>query len=173
MVTKKKVTKKLNAKAARPARGASRAEERPARKRSLGNHRDMLSVEHMDPEFSYRWILGATENDKRVFYARQDGWEFVDAIAESGLVVGDFAVGKSESLGSVYRIPASRRGNEEYLYLMRMPADLFESRNAEMQAEIDDQEKELTRKRYADEDEETGQYGQTALNDPRRRGVSL
>ncbi len=173
MVTKKKVTKKRNAKAARPVRGQSRAEERPVRKRSIGSHRDMLNTDNLDPEFSYRWMLGATENDKRIVFARQDGWDLVDATVETNIVVGDFAVGKSERLGSVYRFPASRRGHEEYLYLMRMPKDLFDARVAEQQEEIDEQEAELTRTRYAGDDEETGQYGQTAINDPRRRGVSL
>jgi len=173
MVTKKKVTKKLNAKAARPTRGKSRAEERPIRKRSVGNHRDMLSTSNLDPEFEYRWVLGATENDKRIIFSRQDGWDLVDATVETEVVVGDFAVGKSDRLGSVYRFPASRRGDNEYLYLMRMPKDLFTDRIAEQQAEIDEQELELTRERFAGDDEETGQYGKTVLNDPRRRGVSL
>lgn len=171
MVAKKKVTKKTTAKTARPTQGKSRAEARPKRKRSIASHRDMLSTENLDSNFTYRWVLGATENDKRIVFSLRDGWEMVDATAEPDIVVGDYAVGKSDKLGSVYRLPAARRGREEYLYLMRMPKDLAQDYYDEAQAEVDETERALTEDREA-HDNENGQYGGVKVSHELRRRLS-
>lgn len=161
--TKKKVTKKKAvaspAKTERPKRAESRAFDRPSRMRSIGNFRDLLNVENLDPEYRYRWVLAATENDKRIFDATRAGWSMVDASIESNLEIGDYAVGKSEKLGSVYRIPATRRGNEEYLYLMRIPEEYASEVDAWKQEKVDKIDAEITRDRKSHDDEETGQYG--------------
>lgn len=174
MVTKKKATtkKRTAKKTARPTRGTSRAKGRPNRKRVIGDHRDMLNVENMDPEYFYYWMLGTSENDKRIIFSLRDDWEMVDATVESDLVIGDHAVGKSDKLGSVYRIPAARRGNEEYLYLMRLPRDIYDARHELAMQVIDDQERELTRRHDPDGDDETGQYGKTTITDPRRERLT-
>jgi hypothetical protein len=165
--TKKKVVKKKAttspAKTERPKRAESRAFDRPARMRSIGNFRDTLSVSNMDPEYRYRWVLAATENDKRVFDATRAGWRMVDASIESNLDIGDYAVGKSEKLGSVYRIPATRRGAEEYLYLMRIPEEYAVEVDAWKQEKVDAIDAEITRDRKSHENEETGQYGSTKV----------
>ena len=173
MTAKKKVvTKKATAKKTeRPTRGTSRAKDtRPARKRSIGNFRDMMSVENKDPEFEYRWILGATENDKRVVFALRAGWSFVDATVEKDMVVGDYSVAKSDRLGSIYRLPAARHGREEYLYLMRIPKDLADEIAEWKQSEIDESERALTEKRHA-EDNEHGQYGGTEVTTELRQAA--
>ncbi len=164
MTAKKKVTKKKTAaKTDRPKRATSRAKDRPSRARSIASHRDMMSVENKDPEFMYRWILGATENDKRIVFARRAGWAFVDATAEPDLVIGDYSVGRSESLGAIYRQPAARRSVDEYLYLMRISKDLAAEVEEWKQSEIDETERALTEKRDS-EDNEYGQYGGTAVS---------
>ena len=169
MVTKKKVTQKpakaaasTAAKTERPTRGQSRAKGRPERRRSIGEHRDMLSTENLDPEYIYRWVLGATENDKRIVFSLRDGWEMVDQTKEPNLVVGDYAVGRSTTLGSIYRIPAARRSTDEYLYLMRMPLDYAREVHEWEQDEVDKTEEALTAPRSPD-DNEGGQYGGTKV----------
>lgn len=161
--TKKKVAKKKvaasPAKIERPVRAESRAFERPKRMRAIGNFRDLLNVENLDPEFRYRWVLAATENDKRIFDATRAGWSMVDASVESNLEIGDHAVGRSEKLGSLYRIPATRRGADEYLYLMRIPEDYAQEVDAWKQEKVDAIDMEITRERTSHENEETGQYG--------------
>ena len=86
------------------------------------------------------------------------GWEFVDSSKDADLVIGEYAVGKSEKWGSHYRIPAARRNKEEYMYLMWMPEDFAKEVDAYKAKKVDDREKDIMRKRTPDEDEEKGQY---------------
>lgn len=166
MVTKKKTAKKKTAKKAntihaktdRPQRAKTRAKGRPQRRRAIGEFRDILTVDGMDPEFAYRWVLGRGEASKRIHDAHRAGWEMVDATAENELAIGDHAVGKTTSGGSLYRISANRSDPEEFLYLMRMPQDWADELHKQKMDDINEQEKSMFAQ-GGDGDNESGTYG--------------
>jgi hypothetical protein len=147
------------AKQDRPSKGSSRAGGRPQRNaRSIGEFRDILGVLNKDPDWRYRWVSSLEEFDKRIFDARRAGWEFVDATKETDLILGEYAVAKTEKDGSLYRIPAGRRMKGEYLYLMRMPEEFAQEVDDWKQQRIDDKEADMFRKQRPEDDEEKGQY---------------
>ncbi|MHC4178341.1 MAG: hypothetical protein ACYSWU_12590 [Planctomycetota bacterium] len=158
---KKKVTgrpESRTAKTERPSKATSRAGGRPQRNaRSIGDFRDILGVLNKDPDWRYRWILSTGEFDKRIFDARQAGWEFVDATQESDLIPGEYAVNKTDTDGSLYRIPAGRRTKDEFLYLMRLPEEYAKEVDAWKAQKTDDREADMFRTKSEDDDEK-GQY---------------
>ena len=162
--TKKKVAtgRGRRAKTERPSTGASRAVDRPSRKgRPIGMFRDQLRVDNKDPNYVYRWVLSAADLDKRVYDAISAGWEFVDATKETELVEGSYAVGQVKDIGSVYRVPATRRARDEYLYLMRMHKDLAEEVEDYKNQLVDDKEADILRTRDtsdSSDEERGGQY---------------
>lgn len=158
-VTREKTVDRT-AKSDRPGKAVSRAEGRPVRAgaKSISDFRDILGVFNKDPEKRYRWILSTAEMDKRIFDAMRAGWELVDASKEKDLVIGDYAVGKSDNWGAHYRIPAARRSRDEYLYLMWMPEDFAKDVDAHKAKMVNDREKDIMRSRTPEEDEERGQY---------------
>lgn len=126
--------------------------------KSIGEFRDILGVLNKDPEWRYRWVLSTAEFDKRIFDARRAGWEFVDATKDKDLILGEYAVGKTDTDGSFYRIPAGRRMKDEYLYLMRMPEDFAKEVDAWKQEQVDALEEDIFRSRRPADDDEKGQY---------------
>lgn len=150
---------KRTAKSSRPQKGAGRASERPKRNaRSIAEFRDILGVLNKDPDKRYRWIKSAANFDKRIFDARRAGWDFVDATKEKDLIIGEYAVAKSnETDGSLYRVPAGHR-SDDYLYLMWMPEEYAQEVDAWKAQKTDLAEADLFRERRLGEDEETGQY---------------
>lgn len=167
MVAKKKTAKKKVNTAARktpgtvktekPTVGASRA-GRPKRARPIGDFRDVLRLENLDPNYHYRWVLSAADMDKRIFDALQAGWVFVDATIEDKIIDGEYSVGQTQRFGSVYRVPAARRMKDEYLYLMKMELDMWEDLQDWKQEQIDEREADIFRTRTPEEDAEKGQY---------------
>jgi hypothetical protein len=172
-VTKKKVAKKKaavverkadTAKTDRPKRAESRAKrQRPKRLGPVGSFRDKLGVQGKDAEYRYRWFAATSEKDKRIFDAVQAGWEMVDATVESEMEIGEEAVTHSKKWGSIYRVPASRGGNEEYMYLMRIPEDWAIEVDAMKADEVDKRDAAITRERDS-HDNEDGQYGSTKVD---------
>lgn len=147
------------AKTNRPSKAASRSGERPQRRAySIGEFRDILGVLNKDPEYRYRWILSTAEFDKRIFDARRAGWEFVDATKENELMPKQCMVDRTDTEGSLYRIPAGRRTKDEYLYLMRMPEDYAREVDAWKEDQADAKEADMFRKRDTDDDDDKGQY---------------
>jgi hypothetical protein len=157
-VTREKTVNRT-AKTERPSRAKSRAGGRPMRNaRSIADFRDILGVLNKDPEWRYRWVLSTAEMDKSVFDAMRAGWEFADATKEIDLVIGEYAVNKTEKWGSHYRIPAARRSKDEYLYLMRMPEEFALEVDAYKAEKVDAAEKDIMRTKKVDDsdDQETG-----------------
>lgn len=147
------------AKTNRPGRAVSRADGRPQRNAySIGEFRDILGVLNKDPEKRYRWILSTKEFDKRIFDARRAGWNFVDATQEKDLIPGEYAVARTDTDGSFYRIPAARRSKDEYLYLMWMPEDFAKEVDEWKNTLADDKEADMFAPRNVDDDNDKGQY---------------
>lgn len=146
------------AKVESPQAGASRATGRPGRGRQIGQFRDILNVDHKDPNYQYRWVLSAADMDKRIYDAIAAGWEFVDATKEPSLVVGSYAVGQVASFGAVFRVPASRRMKDEYVFLMKMPKELFEETLDWKASLADERENDVFREMRPEDDREKGQY---------------
>ena len=157
-VTREKTVNRT-AKTERPAKAASRADGRPVRNaKSIADFRDILGVLNKDPEKRYRWVLSTADMDKRIFDAMRAGWEFADASKEDDLVIGDYAVGKSDKWGSHYRVPATRRSKDEYMYLMWMPEDFAKEVDAYKLKMVEDTEADIMRERKPGDnlDPETG-----------------
>ena len=160
-VTREKTVNRT-AKTERPSRAMSRAEGRPQRQaRSIADFRDILGVLNQDPNKRYRWVLSTADMDKRVFDAMRAGWEFVDASIDSDLVIGEYAVGKSDKWGSHYRIPAARRNSNEYMYLMWMSKEFAEQVDSYKEEKVKQAETDIMRERQPDDSndpESGGQY---------------
>lgn len=150
------------AKTERPSRATSRAEGRPQRNaQSIADFRDILGVLNKDPGKRYRWVLSTADMDKRVFDAMRAGWNFVDSSTEKDLVIGEYAVGKSEKWGSHYRIPAARRQSNEYMYLMWIDEDFAQEVDAYKADKVSQSEKDIMRERKpgdSSDPESGGQY---------------
>lgn len=144
------------ARKSRPAKGETRAKDRPERHYApIGEFRDLLNVSGGDEEFEYRWIMDTSASGQRVFAAYHAGWDFVDASKETGLSIGEHFVDRSDTHGSIFRRPANKHG--DFLYLMRMPKDRYEEVQKQKQVEIDELECELQ------DPQEEGQYGHTRI----------
>lgn len=133
-----------------PAKGASRAEERPREYRSLDDFRDIQTVEGKDPDKVYKWFLADNDGGHRLLLAQRAGWDMVDASKEK-LQIGDEFVKSSTKWGSIYCMPADRRGESGYQYLMSMPRWAYEMVKDEEQRRIDEREAALWRQ-FEDDD---------------------
>jgi hypothetical protein len=121
---------------------------------SLDNYRDILTVEGKDPDYHYRWVLDESEIGRRIYFMKRAGYTFVDS---DEVVVGESQVYKTENVGSVVRVPSGEH-DSRYLYLMKIPMDLYEHNKDMKQERIDYVERQITRKRPKDGDE-SGMYG--------------
>lgn len=145
----------------RPSKGVERASyARPDRVgRPIGEARDIVGLLNANSDdWHYRWILSTANMDKRVYDALVVGWEFVDATKEHELIPGDYSIANHKDFGSFFRIPAARRAENEYLYLMKLPIDLWRQVEKYKADKIDAQERDIFRDRTLGEDEEHGQY---------------
>lgn len=116
---------------------AEELEQRPRRNRS-GGRSDIISVEGMDPNFSYRLVkdvmVESEEKDKalvarpgqRIMKFLDDGWTFVQG---NEVVIGGNYEYKTGNLGSLIKIPA---GQDEYLYLLKIKKEWFEQDHADL-----------------------------------------
>lgn len=122
----------------------------------VSGNRSKLKVRNTDPSFQYRWVLAGGENDSRILDFLNGGYTFVEATSAD---VGESHVYQSENLGAIARVPA---GDSLYLYLMRIPKELYEEdQRAKMQS-IKNQESAITGERPEHGDSE-GQYGKISI----------
>lgn len=124
---------------------------RPLDRIPVGGRRDKLTVQGLDPAYSYRWVLDKDENGQRIFEFIEGGWDFVSA---DGLRVGQNYVYNSENVGSIVRRPG---GNGEWLYLMRIPKEYYEADQKVKEMDLKETEKQMARERNIEDDD--GQYG--------------
>jgi hypothetical protein len=129
-------------------------EKRPDRI-PIHKSRDVLSVEGKNPHYEYRWVLDRDETGQRIHKFLNAGYDFADKETDK-LKVGDSMVFKSEGLGNIYRVPA---GGSQYLYLMRIRKDWFESDQAAKQREIDELEQTMIDREVNEE----GRYGSLTI----------
>jgi len=123
---------------------------RPDERIPVGGHRDILKVQGLDPNYSYRWVEDENESGQRIFDFIQGGWDFANP---KNLKIGQNFVYNSNNVGSVVRKPSGGK----YLYLMCIPIELYEQDQKEKQNGIDALEKDMFRERDSNADD--GQYG--------------
>lgn len=126
----------------------TRAANRPKRV-PMGAHRDVLTVDGLDPGYVHRWVLDAGERGQRILRFELAGYSFCPA---DGLNIGQAMVYKTENVGSIVRVPNGKSG--EYLYLMRINKELYEEDQDSKEANLLDVEKQL--RRVSEEEGETG-----------------
>lgn len=122
-------------KVGRPRKTESRAEaldSRPAKRVPIQGFRDKLTVDGLDPDYVYRWILDAHENGQRIEQCQAAGYNFVRK--EDGVIIGQNSVHQSETLGSIIRISEA---DDSYLYLMRIRKEYYEEDQKAKNAEVD------------------------------------
>lgn len=139
----------------RPASGGTnRAPNRPKRV-PMGTHRDILTVDGLDKEnYKHRWVLDAGERGQRILRYELAGYSLCPA---DGLSIGEAMVYKSESEGSIVRVPNGKSG--EYLYLMRISREWYDGDQDAKEENRVDVEKQVSRASGED-----GQYGKTKLS---------
>lgn len=152
----------VTTKRGRPA-GASR-KERP-RRSSPGGYRSILTVEGKDPAYEYRWVMDTDEGGARIWKMKDIGYEFAAAADHR---IGENAVFKSKSHGSVIRVPADKEGN--FMYLMRIDKDWYDEDKASHEEKIKRVERSMYRE--YDEDKDEGQYGKIDSSSGFARSVS-
>lgn len=101
----------------------------------VSGNRNVLTVQGMDPNFSYRWVLDASEGGHRILRFKMAGYSFAPA---GDHVTGDLAVYRSAGLGSIIREPAG--DGVSYLYLMRLPKSFYEHDQLVKQQRVDEAE---------------------------------
>lgn len=146
-------------KTGRPEPHQSRVEGSKARPEriNMSDFRDKLTVKGTDPDYEYRWVKDASENGQRILMFTSAGWDFVTS--ESGVVIGQSQVYKSDNVGSIIRQPA---GEGEYLYLMKILKEWYDEDKLQGQKRIDELEGSMAR----DTGKEPGQddlYGSVTI----------
>lgn len=122
-------------KVGRPRKDETRAQStgsRPVDRVPVQGFRDKLTVDGLDSNYVYRWILDKDENGQRIEQCKAAGYEFVRG--EDGVKIGQSSVHKSESMGSIFRISEP---DGSYLYLMRTLKEYYEEDQAAKNAEVD------------------------------------
>lgn len=123
---------------------------RPKERIPVGGHRDKLGVTGRDPNYFYRWVEDIHEAGQEIFNYIQGGYTFAP---KEGLNIGENFVYASENVGSVVRKPSGDR----FLFLMRLPLDLYEQDQRDKQKRIDETEEQMIGDRNTQRDD--GQYG--------------
>lgn len=151
--TKTRVTRKTVAKVSQSEPRA----ERPKIRVPVNGQRDKLSVYGLSPDFFYRFVKDNSEDGQRIFTFLRAGYDFVQA---DEVTVGQEVVYSTENVGSIVRQPA---GDGTYLYLMKLPMALHQEDERAKAAEIDSLERQMTRARNPDDDENKN-YGSNKLS---------
>lgn len=86
----------------------------------VGGYRDILTLENTDPDFHYYWEIDTSETGPNIHKRLRAGYDFVRD--DEGVIVGQASVFKTESVGSILRVP---NGDGRYLYLMKIPMEWF------------------------------------------------
>lgn len=147
MATSRKPANRKPVNIADPAEASKQSADKPTRKRSRLQARNILSVENKDPNFVYRFMA---DRPGRIATKKEEGWEIVDADME----VGDKRVNQGHAVDSRVVV---RSGAEE-LILMRIRKEWYEEDAQVIQTEIDELENSLTRT-YSRNADENGMYG--------------
>jgi hypothetical protein len=134
----------------RPRKEETRAEDRPERPRMDVNS-GPLKIHNPNPDYHYAFVLASSEDGNEIFRKVGNGWELVTT--DEGLKISDAFVHKTNSVGSIYRVPEIRTPGR-YNYLMKIRKEWHDEDVAAEQAKIDEKEKGIFR---ADKSE--GQYG--------------
>lgn len=139
---------------------ATRAKDRPKRIPVSGN-RDILTVIGKDPYFHYRWVLDVDEAGERIQRYQMAGYEFVSTTEIEGH--GQPQVDRPSDESTVVRKPSgtTSHGVPQYLYLMKIPYDLYEEDQKEKLKEIEERERDMIRRMNPDYDD--GRYGEVSL----------
>lgn len=119
----------------------------------VGGYRDILTLENTDPEFHYYWELDSSETGPNIHKRLRAGYDFVRD--DEGVIVGQASVFKSESVGSILRVP---NGDGRYMYLMKILKEWHEEDMERLNQEINETESSLRGPQF------DGAYG---------RGVSI
>jgi len=142
----------------RPNANADSRAERPSERVPVNGMRDKLTVHGKDPSFHYYWCKDNNEEGQEIFNFLRAGYVFVRA---DEVKIGQDAVYKTESVGSIIRQPA---GFGEWLYLMKQPMDFYlEDQKAE-QDRILSRENAMIKKRSPEEIREDEQYNSSTLS---------
>lgn len=128
-----------------------RVSGRPERP-STGRSRGKLYVTGTNPDYTYYWAVDTAENGYNIFDFRERGWEFSTKENDPNIKIGDLYVHTVENVGSVYRVPANKKG--EYHYLMRIRKEWADEDFMRQQQEVDEKESGIFRADKGD-----GQYG--------------
>lgn len=140
-----------------PGRELSPLEEREQRMKAararVGGHRNKLTVQGKSSEHHYRWVLDAASNGQKLMQLRRLGFELasvddIDDVGESFIQASD---GNTE--GSVIRAPAG--DGKRYMFLMRIPADIYNDNRAVTQEKVDAIEAGI----FKEADKSSGMYG--------------
>lgn len=119
----------------------------------VGGYRDILTLENTDPEFHYYWELDSSETGPNIHKRLRAGYDFVRD--DEGVIVGQASVFRSESVGSILRVP---NGDGRYMYLLRIPKEWHEEDMERLNQEVNETESSLQGPQF------DGTYG---------RGVSI
>lgn len=133
----------LKRKAGRPRKDESRAEDqgsRPTKRVPVTGFRNKLTVDGLDPNYVYRWILDNHEDGQRIEQCKAAGYNFVRG--EDGIKIGQSSVHKSESVGSIIRISEA---DGSYLYLMRTRKEFYEEDQKAKDAAVDATQRSMNR----------------------------
>lgn len=124
--------------------------------------RDIMTVTNQDPAFVYRWVQDTGEAGGKVLKYKRGGYDFARTDSGETHTVGDDAVYRSESNGSIIRLPT---GGGQYSYLMRIPREYYEEDQAAKNEKIDALESTITGTGHPD-GEDFGQYGEVKFVKP-------
>lgn len=130
--------------------GRTSREEKVNKRVPINGFRDILTVEGKDPAFHYCWVYDESESGARIFQYHNAGYEFANADDHR---VGASFVHKLDSLGSIIRTSAGVNTGG-YLYLMRIPRELYEEDQRAIQKQVSDLEASM-----ANPSSDEGQYG--------------
>lgn len=133
--------------------------DKPRKRRNLkervplnGNSRNLLTINHRDPDYEYRWVISDSDRVEKF----KDAWWEVDDDPRNQRP-GDRRIDTSAGTSSVVETKAG--GGKKYV-LMKIPKDLYEADQKAKHDEIDRVEAETLREAKRGE----GRYGSITVD---------
>lgn len=119
---------------------------------ALTGGRNILTVQGLDPDYHYCWV---TDINGKVEHFLEMGYDFE---SQENLSIGDVAVEQGKSVGS--RVSKNVGGGYN-AYLMKFPKDEWEAAMGDIQAELDQNERDWKTQLNSGRD---GTYGKVTLD---------
>ena len=128
----------------------------------VSGNRELLTVIGKDPYFHYRWVLDVDDAGERIQRFKMAGYEFVNTHEIEGH--GTRQVDRPNEEGSIVKKPTGTtpHGVPQYLYLMKIPYDLFEEDQQAKMQEIEERERDMMR--AMDPNFDDGRYGGVSIS---------